>query len=52
MRFRNRDQATAMLAEALIKWRGQNPLVCAISRGAVPMGRLIAEQLGANSTSC
>ncbi|MGH7726637.1 MAG: phosphoribosyltransferase [Candidatus Eiseniibacteriota bacterium] len=34
-----------MLAEALVDFRGRNPLVLAIPRGAVPMARLIADRL-------
>ncbi len=43
--FRDRRDAALQLAAALDRWRGQRPLVCAIPRGAVPMGRLIAERL-------
>ena len=46
MIFRDRAQAGEMLAEALGQWRGKNPLVVAIPRGAVPMGRIVAERLG------
>lgn len=38
--------AGAQLAGALSRFRGQQPLVLAIPRGAVPMGRLIASTLG------
>ncbi|HQY27203.1 MAG TPA: phosphoribosyltransferase family protein [Burkholderiaceae bacterium] len=44
--FRNRDDAARQLAQALAAWRGSNPLVLAIPRGALPMGRLIADELG------
>ncbi len=44
--FRDRHDAAMRLARALERWRGSQPLVCAIPRGAVPMGRVIAEQLG------
>jgi predicted phosphoribosyltransferase len=44
--FRDRAEAAERLASALSKWRGKNPLVAAIPRGAVPMGRIIAERLG------
>src|SRR5690606_4248531 len=44
--FRNRDDAARQLAQALAAWRGSNPLVLAIPRGALPMGRLIAAELG------
>lgn len=44
--FDDRDDAARQLAEALAPWRGRRPLVLAIPRGAVPMGRLVAEALG------
>lgn len=43
--FSNREDAAQQLADALSAWRGRNPLVLAIPRGAVPMGRLIADSL-------
>src|SRR5512133_1240431 len=46
MRFADRLDAAARLATALEPWRGRNPLVLAIPRGALPMGRLLAERLG------
>lgn len=46
MIFRDRAHAAQRLAEALAPWRGRGPLVVAIPRGAVPMGRIIARQLG------
>lgn len=45
MIFRDRAEAGALLADALAKWRGKNPLVVAIPRGAVPMGEIVAERL-------
>ncbi len=45
MIFRNRDDAAHMLAEKLQRFRGQNPLVLAIPRGAVPMAEYIAAAL-------
>jgi predicted phosphoribosyltransferase len=45
MMFQDREEAAERLADALSKWRGKNPLVAAIPRGAVPMGRIIAERL-------
>lgn len=45
MRFLNRDDAAEKLAEKLQPWRGRNPLVLAIPRGAVPMARILAEKL-------
>jgi len=46
MIFRDRLQAGEKLADALMKWRGSNPLVLAIPRGAVPMGKVVADRLG------
>ena len=46
MIFRDRKDAATRLAEALSQYRGQNPLVLAIPRGAVPMARIIADVLG------
>jgi predicted phosphoribosyltransferase len=46
MRFRNRDEAARQLAERLIAYKGQNPLVLGVPRGAVPMARIIADALG------
>lgn len=46
MRFRDRSDAAAQLAAALAGFRGKNPLVLAIPRGAVPMGKVLAEKLG------
>lgn len=46
MIFRDRIQAGEKLADALIRWKGRNPLVAAIPRGAVPMGKVIASRLG------
>ena len=45
MYFKNRQQAAALLAERLISYKGQNPLVLGIPRGAVPMAKIIAEAL-------
>ena len=45
MRFENREEAAELLAERLSKYRGRNPLVLGIPRGAVPMARIIAEAL-------
>lgn len=44
--FRDREDAARRLAEALEQYRGQNPLVLAIPRGAVPMAKIIADALG------
>lgn len=46
MRFKDRLDAARLLALALDKYRGSNPLVLAIPRGAVPMGQLITTALG------
>lgn len=45
MFFRDRIDAATRLADALSQLRGTHPLVVAIPRGAVPMGRLIAQRL-------
>jgi len=44
--FRDRTDAARQLAAALSAYRGRNPLVLAIPRGAVPMGRILADELG------
>lgn len=44
--FKDRLQAAELLAERLLRYRGQSPLILAIPRGAVPMGVLLAQQLG------
>jgi predicted phosphoribosyltransferase len=43
--FRDRAQAAALMAEGLLQWRGTRPLILSIPRGAVPMGRIIADRL-------
>jgi predicted phosphoribosyltransferase len=43
--FADRESAARELAQSLAAWRGQRPLVLAIPRGAVPMGKIIAEAL-------
>lgn len=45
MAFENRAEAGQMLARRLDKYRGQHPLVLAIPRGAVPMGKIVADAL-------
>jgi putative phosphoribosyl transferase len=45
MIYRDRAEAGELLADALISWRGRKPLVVAIPRGAVPMGKIIAKRL-------
>lgn len=44
--FSDRNEAAKLLAKKLDGYRGKNPLILAIPRGAVPMGKLIAERLG------
>ena len=44
--FESRADAARQLAQALAHYRGRNPLVLAIPRGAVAMGRLLADELG------
>ncbi|MEQ1814678.1 MAG: phosphoribosyltransferase family protein [Candidatus Nitrotoga sp.] len=44
--FDDRNDAARQLAEKLKQYRGQNPLILAIPRGAVPMAKIIAEELG------
>jgi putative phosphoribosyl transferase len=46
MMFPNRAEAARRLAEALNEYKGQNPLILAIPRGAVPMAKIIAGELG------
>lgn len=46
MIFANREDAGRRLAGALAAYKGQNPLILAIPRGAVPMGKVLAEILG------
>ena len=43
--FRDRIDAACQLARRLQAYRGRNPLVLAIPRGAVPMARSLAEAL-------
>jgi putative phosphoribosyl transferase len=43
--FRDRDDAARRLADSLVQYRGQHPLVLAIPRGAVPMAKIIADAL-------
>jgi putative phosphoribosyl transferase len=46
MYFDDRSDAARHLADALRGYAGTNPLVLAIPRGSVPMGRILAEALG------
>ncbi len=43
--FRDRHEAATRLAERLGAYRGKNPLILAIPRGAVSMAKLIASKL-------
>jgi len=43
--FASRIEAAQLLAKRLERYRGQNPLVLGIPRGAVPMAQVIAETL-------
>jgi len=45
MRFRNREHAARQLADRLVAYQGQRPLVLGVPRGAVPMARIIADAL-------
>lgn len=45
MPFKNRVEAAQRLAERLMAYKGKNPLVLAIPRGAVPMARVLADAL-------
>jgi putative phosphoribosyl transferase len=46
MLYRDRDDAGRQLAQALEAWRGKHPVVYAIPRGAVAMGKVVADALG------
>ncbi len=46
MMYKDRLDAAHQLAKALEAYRERNPLVLAIPRGAVPMARAIAQELG------
>lgn len=45
MPFRDREQAARHLARNLRAYKGQDPLILAIPRGALPMGKILAEEL-------
>ncbi len=45
MLFEDRADAGRQLAKALEAYRNQNPLILAIPRGALPIGRIVAEAL-------
>lgn len=44
--FKDRDDAAHQLADRLKAYSAQHPLVLAIPRGAVPIGKIVARQLG------
>lgn len=44
--FYDRNEAATKLAGKLTVYRGRNPLVLAIPRGAVPMAKIITDKLG------
>ena len=44
--FRDREEAARRLADELAAYKGKNPLVLAIPRGAVPMATIVADRLG------
>lgn len=46
MLFADRIDAAERLAQALQAYRGRHPLILAIPRGALPMGKVLAERLG------
>jgi putative phosphoribosyl transferase len=46
MQFEDRIHAGCLLAMSLASYRGKHPLVLAIPRGGVPLGRVIADSLG------
>ncbi|HUJ79629.1 MAG TPA: phosphoribosyltransferase family protein [Nitrospiria bacterium] len=43
--FKNREEAARLLVGKLTRYAGLRPLVLAIPRGAVPMGRIIADAI-------
>lgn len=45
MIFEDREQAAHSLAARLVAYKGRNPLVLAIPRGAVPMAKIVAREL-------
>jgi len=45
MMFESRIDAARRLAQALAQHKGRNPLVLAVPRGAVEMGRVLADEL-------
>jgi len=47
MYFKNRAAAAVGLAERLMHYRGEHPLVVGVPRGGVPMARIVADALAA-----
>lgn len=45
MLFVNRHDAAERLSRALLPWKGRHPLILAIPRGALEIGRVIADRL-------
>jgi predicted phosphoribosyltransferase len=45
MIFTNREEAAQLLAKRLSAYEGKHPLVLAIPRGALPMGKIVADAL-------
>jgi len=45
MHFHDRTEAANLLAEQLASYAGEHPLILAIPRGAVPMGKILADAL-------
>lgn len=45
MIFKNRASAAQQLAVCLSRYKGQQPLIMALPRGAVPMAKIIADEL-------
>ena len=46
--FQNQDEAARKLAGKLQAYKGKQPLVLAFPRGAVPMAKIISDELGAS----
>jgi predicted phosphoribosyltransferase len=44
--FENREHGARELSKLLAAYKGRRPLVLAIPRGALPIGRLVADELG------
>lgn len=46
LRYRDRRHAARLLAQRLRGLEGEDPLILAVPRGGVPMGQILAEELG------